>query len=531
MNEKISNQVVRGAMLLTLAGLFSKVLSATYRIPLQNLTGDLGFYIYQQVYPIIATVMILSLYGFPMAVSKLTVERQEAQQSLSLGNFYMPMLVVMFAINMVFFILLKYSAPALARLVGDEHLQETYKLAASLFLFIPLLALVRGVSQGRGKMQWTAYSQMIEQVIRVAIIIGVAYFVSVGLLPIYDVGKFGVLATMIGMLLAFLVIALVYFPKARQIETVQTAIPWGTYFRTFITFGLIASLNHMILIIIQLVDVMTLVPNLIAYGFSPLEAMAEKGVFDRGQPLIQFGVVFGSSFALALIPAVVKKAAWSDEKELASVREAILFSFYIATGATIGLIMLLGETNILLFTNADGTGTIRVLVLALILTSVTITVVAILQSIGYMKQTAIWIVITFFVKWILNISLVPIYGMMGAAIATVLSLLFLMIAVTSLLYKKLPHLRLFLFVKWKGLFLASSMMVIYLTIMKLLMQFLPTFSRLSLLVCVCVLVATGALIYIAMLIRYDVLTKNQYRALPFSRLFLSIEKVVRKKES
>ncbi len=51
MKEHDNTDVMKGALLLTLAGLAGKVLSAGYRIPLQNLTGDVGFYIYQQVYP------------------------------------------------------------------------------------------------------------------------------------------------------------------------------------------------------------------------------------------------------------------------------------------------------------------------------------------------------------------------------------------------------------------------------------------------------------------------------------------------
>jgi len=39
----------QGAVILTIAGLLSKVLSAVYRVPFQNIVGDTGFYIYQQV--------------------------------------------------------------------------------------------------------------------------------------------------------------------------------------------------------------------------------------------------------------------------------------------------------------------------------------------------------------------------------------------------------------------------------------------------------------------------------------------------
>lgn len=39
-------RVMQGAFVLTIASFIAKVLSALYRIPLQNLVGDEGFYVY-----------------------------------------------------------------------------------------------------------------------------------------------------------------------------------------------------------------------------------------------------------------------------------------------------------------------------------------------------------------------------------------------------------------------------------------------------------------------------------------------------
>ncbi|MFI3132934.1 oligosaccharide flippase family protein, partial [Staphylococcus warneri] len=43
-----------GVVILTLALVIVKVLSAIYRVPYQNILGDEGLYAYQQVYPIVA---------------------------------------------------------------------------------------------------------------------------------------------------------------------------------------------------------------------------------------------------------------------------------------------------------------------------------------------------------------------------------------------------------------------------------------------------------------------------------------------
>ena len=65
---------MKGAALLTIAALIVKILSAVYRVPFQNLVGDEGFYIYQQVYPFIAIFAVWTSGGFAVAISKLLAE-------------------------------------------------------------------------------------------------------------------------------------------------------------------------------------------------------------------------------------------------------------------------------------------------------------------------------------------------------------------------------------------------------------------------------------------------------------------------
>src|SRR5690625_21918 len=129
-----SNKLMKGALLLTLAGIISKVLSAGYRIPLQNLTGDIGFYIYQQVYPLLGMAMVLGLYGFPSAISKLTVDLRAEGKEVSLRNFYKPVFIILAGINVALFLLVYLNAHFLALLVGDMNLVATYQNAAFIFL-------------------------------------------------------------------------------------------------------------------------------------------------------------------------------------------------------------------------------------------------------------------------------------------------------------------------------------------------------------------------------------------------------------
>src|SRR5690606_28661983 len=67
--------LLKGAAILAAAAFFSKVLGVVYRIPYQNITGNLGYYVYQQVYPLYSLLLILATAGFPIAISKIVSER------------------------------------------------------------------------------------------------------------------------------------------------------------------------------------------------------------------------------------------------------------------------------------------------------------------------------------------------------------------------------------------------------------------------------------------------------------------------
>jgi Membrane protein involved in the export of O-antigen and teichoic acid len=75
--QKEVSRAIKGTWILTIASLFSELLSAIYRIPLQNIVGDRGYFIYQQVYPIYGIFSVLALSGLPVVISK-TIAQQDS---------------------------------------------------------------------------------------------------------------------------------------------------------------------------------------------------------------------------------------------------------------------------------------------------------------------------------------------------------------------------------------------------------------------------------------------------------------------
>ena len=83
MKKQPLKSMMHGAFVLTIAAFIAKILSAVYRVPLQNLVGDEGFYVYQQVYPLYGIAMTLALTGLLQFIVKYVAE-QEATPNQSL---------------------------------------------------------------------------------------------------------------------------------------------------------------------------------------------------------------------------------------------------------------------------------------------------------------------------------------------------------------------------------------------------------------------------------------------------------------
>src|SRR5699024_8661594 len=84
--------------------------------------------------------------------------------------------------------------------------------------------------------------------------------------------------------------------------------------------------------------------------------------------------------------------------------------------------------NTLLYKNAAGTPELRLLSLSLLFTSLSVTTASILQGFGYMRWTAMILFIGLWIKIAMNQLLIPLIGLNGGAIATLLTVMFICLA-------------------------------------------------------------------------------------------------------
>jgi O-antigen/teichoic acid export membrane protein len=522
-----SRELVKGAMILTLAALVTKILSAVYRVPFQNIVGDIGFYIYQQVYPFYGVVMVLSTYGFPVVISKLYSEQQTKGNVVKADRLLVISLLFLGLVGIILFSFFYFGSGWIAETMGDPELGLLFKVVSIPFLIFPLTSVFRGYFQGKGNMVPTAVSQVSEQFIRVAtILILSALFVRHGY-SLYFSGAGAVFGSVTGGVITIAVLGY-YFLKNReynpfkhvQIRTIFADSAWVV--KALVVQGFAISISGMLLILFQMADSLSLYSSLLVMGLESEEAKSAKGIFDRGQPLIQLGTVVATSMSLSLVPAISReKSRNRNDLILQKIRLAMHSSVLFGAGAAAGLYSIIVPANIMLFENADGSNVLGMLSFMILLGSVILTITSILQGLNRTLFPAFVILTGFGLKYGLNLYFIPVEGTLGAAYATLLAMLIILIVLAIRLRVEVRQSVLMNAFMAKIVF-SAAIMTIFLHVYLYFTDFLYGYmepDRLAAALQSLSAVAFGAIVYFIVLIKTKALTEQELTTLPFgSRL-------------
>ncbi|WP_022792084.1 polysaccharide biosynthesis protein [Weissella halotolerans] len=416
-------KMLAGAGVLAAAGLIAKILSAVYRVPFQNIVGNQGFYVYQQVYPLYGIGMVLALTGWPLFISKVIAEQETIQAQRVIAQ---RLLVLLSVVGVILFTGLYFGAEYIAQGMSDIRLTAEIQAVAWLFLLIPFLAVGRGYTQGQLDMLPTAFSQVIEQVIRVSWILLIAWY---GIQADWSVYRIGTWATFAATLAGVGAMAYLVFhmkPKLLISRTVQAnpQLSWKRLAYRLWTEGSLLALLAALLIFLQLVDSFMVKRLLEVIGYTSTQAEYTKGVYDRGQPIVQLGMVVATGIGTALLPNL--RVHWLNQKESLvrrNFRLTVRLSLVFSIMAVVGLVAIMPALNTMLFASAEGSGTLSWYVLMILPASLLTVLSSVLQSINQAQGLTWYVGVTIILKVVANSFLIRLMGIDGAALSSVVALL------------------------------------------------------------------------------------------------------------
>ncbi|HBQ76381.1 MAG TPA: polysaccharide biosynthesis protein [Exiguobacterium sp.] len=496
--------IAQGAALLAISSYVSKLLSFFYRIPYQNMAGDFGLYVYQTVYPVFAIVAALGIYALPVVVAKLTLHHPQEKREVLWSIFF-----VLLAMSIILGTIGWWVAPEVAFLFGDEQLAQPLRAVTFTFYLLPVIAVLRGMFQADLEMRPTAFSQITENAVRVCLLLIVTYYgVQIGANP-YQVGA-NAHMTALGGSIASLIL-LLRFAKGRIGRPVISKRHIRRVGRVLLTSGLAVSIASLALLLMQLIDGLTFV-NLLG---NSMETKVEKGIFDRGYPLLQFAILFATSISLASVPTLLMEYRKRNDAATKLHLETLLRSgLLIAAAATVGLVGVMRPLNIALYQDDNGTAALSWLAATAFTASLSMIIVSCLQSVDAEKYAFVGVVAGLLIKLGLNIYLIPLYGMIGAGMATFGGFAVMAAAQLLLLNRKFGRVtagRPF----YVRLLKAVIPMALFLYIVEQLFRLSGWENRVGATLEVALLVLGGAGIFCLFALRMGVLTEREWAVLPF----------------
>lgn len=181
-DSNAASRMLRGSAWMTIGSLASRVLGALYVIPWVAMIGNVYFNsansLYAQGYQIYSVALLIATAGLPNVLARLVAEygvsrhyeavRRIFRQALQFGG------VLGIAAGAILYLL----AGVLSQ--GDANVVPVIRSLSAALVLIPTLSMLRGYVQGFEFMGLSALSQFVEQLIRVAYMLGMTYWIMVG---------------------------------------------------------------------------------------------------------------------------------------------------------------------------------------------------------------------------------------------------------------------------------------------------------------------------------------------------------------
>ena len=174
---------IEGTVIATFAIVFTKILGMLYVIPFYAMVGTSGSALYAYGYNIYAIFLDISTAGLPLALSKIIKEYNTLHKiDAKKRAFFIGLKIVSVLSIVIFFLLLLFAKPIATMILGElqggttiEEVAFVIRITSLALLIVPFLSITRGYLQGHNIIGIASISQVLEQILRIATILGGCY--------------------------------------------------------------------------------------------------------------------------------------------------------------------------------------------------------------------------------------------------------------------------------------------------------------------------------------------------------------------
>ena len=431
--EKSGRRFLKGALILTVAGVVVKVIGSLNWIFLSWILGGEGIGIYQIAFPLYLLALSISDAGIPVAVSIITAERAALQDYRGAQRVFHLSFLLLAVTGMVLSLLLFFGAGWLIehRMIRDARAYYSIIALAPAIFLVTLLSSFRGYLQGWQMMAPTAVSQIVEQLLRVFTMLVFAYWLLPSGLEFAAGGAS--LGAGFGAVGALGVLVWYYFRLQKQLQQkMQLApiLPDGesnrSILRRLAALALPVSLSSLMLPVVANLDLFIVPLRLEAAGFSVGQATERFGYLTgMAVPLVNLATIVTASLSISLVPAISQAKSLGDKQEVLYRTAGAMRLANLTTVPFSVLLFLLAEPVVSMIYHAPGAaGVTQVMAGGIFLLGLHQVTTGLLQGLGRTTIPVVNMGLAAVVKVVLNwvLTAIPALGIQGAGLATLADL-------------------------------------------------------------------------------------------------------------
>ncbi len=326
---------VKGTIFLTFVIFLSKLFGFIYRIQFMRIAGEEAVGIYMTSYPAFVFFISVLQLGIPIAVAKIIAElhakRRDGQLKsvMKTASRWSIVSIILFTPILYFFI------PYLAgTLLHNEATKLTLYIALGAVPIVVLSGLFRGYLQGIAVISATAWSQMLEQVVRIGLITFLLPFFATPDNPA-TTAAYAMGITGIGELFSLIYLYLHYNLKKKRPKPSDSTKAYPTM--PLLRIAVPSAGSRLFGTFTWFLEPIVFLKALTVAGVTATGATTLYGIISGVHiPLLLFPSFIPNALAIVLIPAVSDAVARSNHKLLnerigISLRLSSLIGCYAAT--------------------------------------------------------------------------------------------------------------------------------------------------------------------------------------------------------
>lgn len=346
------NSFMQGAFIATFGIVLSKILGMIYVIPFYAIIGEQGGALYGYAYNIYSIFLSISTAGIPLAISSITSEYTTLGQYANKEKAFLIARKYLFIVGLICFLVLFIFAKDIAYLImgnntGGNSIDDiafVIRIISLSILVVPTLSVYRGYLQGHKFITPTSKSQVLEQIVRVSIIIVGSFFVAqvLGMDTRYAVAC-ALFGATVGSLVSYLYLVKIR-DKNKKTLTMNVSETEATVSSKYLLKKILLLAFPFIFCdlcksLYNSVDTFFVVRTLSDLGYTVKDAESIMSIISTwGNKLNMIVIAIGTGFAVSLIPNLTTSFIKKDYKDIdLKINQTFKTLFFITIPMTLGL--------------------------------------------------------------------------------------------------------------------------------------------------------------------------------------------------